>query len=190
MSTPDQHGDGGHKLPIANLPRSGVAKRLYDGLATIRREEGVDPRKYASVASDIRYDVQSTMYCADIVAQQTADLLRPAILSGHFPGRFRRIRVLLRHQLFAAAMIAAALAPIYQEIHATRQQAAAKREFENLIGRAILAASPAIQTSINDKRIAITISGNLLDGVPKTIELQHGRPPEEIERLRTQFESK
>ena len=182
MSEPDQHGDGEHKLPIANLSRSGVAKRLNDGLATIRREEGVDPRIYASVASDIRYDVQSTMYCADIVAQQTADLLRPAILSGHFPGRFPRTRALLRHPLTSAAIMITA-GVIYMDSR-TFEKPSVRQEYQRVVGQAILDAKPEILTSIGSKEITVTISGKRLNGADATLHLEHKLSEEDFQRLR------
>lgn len=182
MNQPGQLGDGENKLPIANISRRDVIQKLYDALASIRREEGVDPRKYPSVASDIRYDVQSTMFCAGVVAQETAELLRPAILTGHWPGRLRKTRAFFRHPLTAAAIIIAT-AVIYMDSR-TFEKPSPRQEFLSVVGRAIVDGKPEILTVMGTKDITITISGNLLNGTAATLLLEHKLSEEDYQRLR------
>ena len=185
MNHHGQPGDGDYRLPIASISRKSDIKILCDALSTIRREGGVDPKRYDCVASDIRYDAQHTMFCADITAQTTADLLRPAILFGHSPGGWRRTKALLRHPLTAAAIIIIA-GKIYLDSR-TFEKTTAKRQFEAVIGRAILAQRPEIKTTMNAKDLSITISGNLLNGADATLTLKHELTEEVFLRLRQEY---
>lgn len=82
MSTPGQLGDGGRSIPIAERSRRKIGGTLLEVLSAIRRKEGVDPRSYPPVASDILYDTRMTMVGAEMAARETAELLLPTILDG------------------------------------------------------------------------------------------------------------
>ncbi len=125
MSTPDQLGDGDRKIPIGERSRKRIGNTLYELLAAIRRKDGADPERYPSVGSDIQYDIRRTMYGAEMAARETADLLMPAILTGHAPVNFRRTRALLRHPLTAAMVI---LAVMFGEREFRRSKSAPRNE--------------------------------------------------------------
>ena len=110
---------GDRRIPDGAISRSEIAEILYQHLADIRRREGVDPARYPAVDYDLQYDTRRTLYGAEVVARETADLMLPALLadkkhrSGHWLPR------LLRHPLLAAGAIVIAGYAGLQEFNTT-----------------------------------------------------------------------
>ncbi|MEI6607541.1 MAG: hypothetical protein WCP35_19715 [Verrucomicrobiota bacterium] len=96
--------------PVSEHSRSKMPNTLYESLARIRRDEGVDPKRYPPIEADIQYDIQQTMCGADLAAQKASALLLPAILNGRAPGWRHRFAATLRHPLLAAAVVITSIA--------------------------------------------------------------------------------
>lgn len=125
MKTPGQL-KGDRQIPDGAISRCQIGEILYQLLADIRRREGVDPARYPAVDYDLQYDTRRTLYGAEVVARETADLMLPTLLadkkheSGHWLPR------LLRHPLLAAgAIVIAGYAGLGElNTNAARQQQA------------------------------------------------------------------
>jgi hypothetical protein len=99
---------GDRQLPDGAISRRQISETLYQHLADIRRREGVDPARYPAVDYDLQYDTRRTLYGAEVVARETADLMLPALLAGGNPARRHWLPRLLRHPLLAAGAIVVA----------------------------------------------------------------------------------
>jgi len=104
MNTPGQI-TGDRKIPDGAISRRQIGEILHQHLADIRRREGVDPARYPAVDYDLQYDTRRTLYGAELVARETADLMLPALLAGRTPDRSHWLQRLLRHPLLAAGAI-------------------------------------------------------------------------------------
>ena len=104
MNTPGQI-TGDRQIPDGAISRRQIGEILYQHLADIRRREGVDPARYPAVDYDLHYDTRRTLYGAEVVARETADLMLPALLAGMNPDRCHWLPRLLRHPLLAAGAI-------------------------------------------------------------------------------------
>ena len=104
MNTPGQI-TGDRQIPDGAISRRQIGEILYQHLADIRRREGVDPARYPAVDYDLLYDTRRTLYGAEVVARETADLMLPALLAGMNPDRCHWLPRLLRHPLLAAGAI-------------------------------------------------------------------------------------
>lgn len=125
MNTPGQI-KGDRQIPDGAISRHQIGEILYQHLADIRRREGVDPARYAAVDYDLQYDTQRTLYGAEVVARETADLILPAFLADRNPNCRHWMPRLLRHPLFATGAIVIAGYTGLRELSSTaaRQQQA------------------------------------------------------------------
>ena len=125
MNTPGQI-TGDRQIPDGAISRRQIGEILHQHLADIRRREGVDPARYPAVDYDLQYDTRRTLYGAEVVARETADLMLPALLAGRTPDRRHWLPRLLRHPLLAAGAIVIAGYTGLRELSTTaaRQQQA------------------------------------------------------------------
>jgi len=186
MKPPAQLGDGERNIPIAERSRRNMAASLWQSLARIRRDEGVDPDRYPPVKSDVDYDTRRTMIGAEITARETADLILPAIRStpalASNPSGGRAIKWLLTLILILVSATTTFTWLAYEQTLITNDRKEIVRSQAEYLGRALMTNSK-VKVERHGSNFVIDYDWDLDESVTGTIRIPHKIPPEEIERL-------
>jgi hypothetical protein len=184
MRQPGQLGDGDRKIPIAETSRQRMGNALYEQLTQIRREEGIDPKRYPPVAADIQYDIRRTMIGAEITARETADLILPAIrstpgLATNPSGSGWAIKALL-FLIVVLGITTTILAGLgYQEILNANNRKKISLSRIDYLGRALLT-NPNFTIKTEGSDFVIIPTDDIMSD---PIRVPHNIPPEELKRL-------
>jgi len=163
-----------------------MGNRLYELLADIRLKEGVDPKRYPPIHSDIQYDITRTMTGAEITARETADLILPAIrsaesIASHNSGS-RAVRLLLALIVVLGIATTTLAWMIYQEALYTNHRKEIRRSYAEYLGIALLT-NRKVTISHEGEDFVIEYKRAIEDSLDDTIRIPHQIPPEEIERI-------
>lgn len=185
MKLPGQLGEGGRNIPLAETSRWNMGSTLFQHLARIRKNEGVDPDRYPPVKSDIEYDTRRTMVGAEITARETAALILPAIRSAEsvsrpIGGRGIRILSILITLLSIATTTLAWMT--YRETRIANNRKANNRSKAEYLGLALMT-NPKITLKLDGNNFVITSKRGVDELLDDSFRVSHNIPPEELERL-------
>ena len=155
---------------------------LWESLMWFGRQQGPSPDDHPSVRNRIEREYQSIVLIITVLSSKLSGT--PGNYTLRFPSWRHKAASCLRHPLFAAGVILAAVIPTYLEIAEARKLVFTKRTREEAVGRAILT-NPGIVTTFGDQQVSISVSEGLTtSGEPTSFKINHALTSEQLENVK------